>query len=72
MEKEIKIGPIQKKNNSISLNKDVYSQIKKMKVGEYFEITGVDARTVANLRNLFSQRILKNGERVSTRFKNNT
>lgn len=67
MSKTVKIGPIQRRKDETSITTVVRKQVNKMKLGEFFEITGVDKETVQNLRSTLSYFSKKDGFRVKTR-----
>lgn len=70
MKNSIKIGSIQRRP-SVSLTTNVCSQVKKMKLGEFFEITGIDLNTVNSLRASLSYHSKKEGFRVKTKYQDN-
>jgi hypothetical protein len=66
MEKSIKIGPIKRRKSVKTVHVEVRKQINKMKLGEYFEISGVDKKNLLNLRAAVSYFSKKDGYRVAT------
>lgn len=72
MEKAIKIGPIKRQKPKKSVPFEIRKQINKMKLGEYFEVSGVNKKTVLNLRSVVSYFSKKDGYRVSTEYAGNT
>jgi TusA-related sulfurtransferase len=72
MKKEMTIGPIQKSKTVDSVNTKVRKQMNKLKLGECFEVKGVDERTVMNLRAALSYYSKEDGIKVSTSLSKNT
>jgi hypothetical protein len=73
MEKQIKIGPIQRrKQKDVSAIALVRKQINKMKLGEFFEVTGLNGRAAFNLRASITYYSKKESFRVVTKLKGDT
>jgi hypothetical protein len=73
MEKQIKVGPIQRrKSNNQVIGTLIRTRITKMKLGEFFEITGLDRRSATNLRAAVSYYSKKEKVKVSTRLTDST
>lgn len=73
MKKQIEIGPIQRrKPNDVPAFTLVSTRLSKMKLGEFFEITGLDRRTALNFRASVSYYSKKEEIKVSTRIKGDT
>jgi hypothetical protein len=74
MEKQIKIGPIRqssrKKSNSVI--REVTKQIGKMKLGEFFEVSGLDKTAVTNLRGAITYYSKKDRFKVVTKLAGET
>lgn len=66
MEKSIKIGPIKRRKSVKTVHVEIRKQINKMKLGEYFEVSGVDKNTLMNLRAAVSYFSKRDGYRVAT------
>lgn len=70
MKKSIQIGPIKRRPlANASLTSAVRSQVKKMKLGEFFEISEVDSKTVNSLRVSLSYFSKKDGFKVKTAYR---
>ena len=68
MNSTITINQAQPRTTTKSVTSIMRKQINKMKVGYYFEVTGVDAKLVGNIRSTLSAASKKDGFRISTRF----
>ncbi len=68
MKNTIKIGPIQKSQEETVTSK-IRSQINKMKLGEFFNVYGVDRSTVNSLRASISYYSKKDKVAVATSHK---
>ena len=66
MKNQIKVGPIQKRKAENSAYQVVRKQMNKMKLGEFFEINGVNDQTVYYVRAALSYYSKRDGLRVST------
>lgn len=72
MKKEMTVGPIQKRQASASVYLKVRKQMNKMKLGEFFEVSGVDKRTLNSLRAALSYYSKRDGVKVSTSYSKNS
>lgn len=68
MKKEIIIGPIQRRESQRRINLEVRKQINKMKLGEFFEMTGMDNSSVNNVRAAISYFSKRDGFKVTTEY----
>lgn len=72
MKKSIQIGPIKRRPLAkASLTSAVRAQVKKMKLGEFFEISQIDLDTVKSLRVSLSYFSKKDGFKVKTTYRDN-
>lgn len=67
MTKTVKVGPIQRRKNDTAITAVIRKQVNKMKLGDFFEISGVDPETVQTLRSTLSYFSKKDGFRVKTK-----
>ena len=72
MEKAITVGPIKRRKIKNSVNSEIRKKINKMKLGEYFEVSGVNQKNMPNLRAAISYISKKDGCKVITKFNKNT
>lgn len=71
MKKEIKIGPIQKRPTVDQVRSTLRKQANMMKIGEFFEVTGVDRNDVNKIRAALSYYAKQGETKVSTSFSGN-
>ena len=66
MKKEIKVVPIQRKSAESDVKFKTRKQVKAMKVGEFFQVTGVKKTDALNLRAALSYYSKQDNVKVTT------
>ena len=66
MKKEIKVGPIQRKSAESNVRFKMRKQAKAMKIGEFFQVTGVKKTDALNIRAALSYYSKQDNVKVTT------